>query len=369
MPVPGEASAGVSSAADQGRQRRLRTHLGYPIQEVSDPSPPVRPIMPTISSLLLHPSEPSPPPSTKKTHFSPAKFRALGCTASASQQVSVPAAIRTSADWERRKAKKKQKKGLLQKCSTKNHGLLSDGSNFGCNSSASCVVAEDAWCGPGIGLSAADAECVVAVGRRNKATEVPSRGKIDADRLGQRERPCLTRRTMNPDDLCFLDSDQILSGSRPFLNLYGHGPRHHRHGRHPSPEGLAEFMMLHDGGIMGGRLDMSDRYRGWRLDIDNMSYEQLLDLGDRIGHVNTGLKDDEISLCIRKIKLMSIGDLSHHFTAKTEGKCSICQEDYEEADDIGKLDCGHGYHLECITQWLSHKNVCPICKSEAVART
>lgn len=99
----------------------------------------------------------------------------------------MPAAIRTSADWERRKANKKQKKGFLKKSRAKNQGLVSDGSNFGCNSSASCVVAEDAWCGPGIGFSAADAECVVAVGRRNTATEVPPRGKIDADRLGQRE--------------------------------------------------------------------------------------------------------------------------------------------------------------------------------------
>ncbi|KAK4779285.1 hypothetical protein SAY86_006813 [Trapa natans] len=369
MPAPGEASAVASLAADQGGQRRLRALLGYPIQEVSEPNPSVRPNIPTISSLLLHRSEPSPPPTTKKSRFSPAKFRGLGCTASASQHVSVPVAIRTSADWERRKAKKKQKKGLLQKSRANNQGLLSDGSNFSCNSSASCVVAKDAWCGPGIGFSAADAECVVAAGRRNMATEVPSRGKIDAVRLGQRERPCPTRRAMNPDHSCFLASDQSLSGSRPCLNLYGHGPGHHRHGRHPSPEGFAEIMMLHNSVVTGGRMGMSDRYRGWRLDIDNMSYEQLLELGDRIGYVNTGLKDDEIGLCLRKIKLMSLSDLPHHFTAKTEGKCSICQEDYEEADDMGKLDCGHGYHLNCITRWLSQKNVCPICKSEAVART
>lgn len=187
MPVTGEASSVASTAAEQGRLRRTKAQLGHPIQEISDPNPPARPNMPTISSLLLNPSEPSPAPTTKKNHFSPAKFRGLGCTAAASQQVSVPAAIRTSADWERRKANKKQKKGFLKKSRAKNQGLVSDGSNFGCNSSASCVVAEDAWCGPGIGFSAADAECVVAVGRRNTATEVPPRGKIDADRLGQRE--------------------------------------------------------------------------------------------------------------------------------------------------------------------------------------
>lgn len=112
--------------------------------------------------------------------------------------------------------------------------------------------------------------------------------------------------------------------------------------------------------LAGGRLDVLDWYHGWRLDVDNMSYEvrnnvsllllvisvkynllevvfvqilvlllwhlqQLLELGDRIGYVNTGLKDDEMGCCMRKIKLMNLGDLSHHFTTKTEWKCSICQ--------------------------------------------
>lgn len=36
---------------------------------------------------------------------------------------------------------------------------------------------------------------------------------------------------------------------------------------------VLQIMMLHGGVLMGGRLDMSDRYRGWRLDIDSMSYE------------------------------------------------------------------------------------------------
>lgn len=77
----------------------------------------------------------------------------------------MPSAIRASAGWERRKAKVKQKKGFLS--SRSRNRVFGDGSNFGCNSSASCVVAEDAWCGPGIGFSDADSECVVVVGRRN----------------------------------------------------------------------------------------------------------------------------------------------------------------------------------------------------------
>lgn len=101
----------------------------------------------------------------------------MGCTATASQQVSVPSATRASADWERRKAKKKQKKGFMSSRS-RNQGF-GDGSNFGCNSSASCVVAEDAWCGPGIGFSDADSDCVVVIGRKNVTA---GRGRADSQR-------------------------------------------------------------------------------------------------------------------------------------------------------------------------------------------
>ena len=36
------------------------------------------------------------------------------------------------------------------------------------------------------------------------------------------------------------------------------------------------------------------------------------------------------------------------------------QEEYSEDDKIGKLECGHGYHTDCIKQWLMLKNLCPI---------
>ena len=48
------------------------------------------------------------------------------------------------------------------------------------------------------------------------------------------------------------------------------------------------------------------------------------------------------------------------------GNC-ITQEEYEEEEEVGKLECGHAYHLHCIKQWLAQKNACPVCKAEASA--
>ncbi|KAL3352078.1 hypothetical protein AABB24_020265 [Solanum stoloniferum] len=36
-------------------------------------------------------------------------------------------------------------------------------------------------------------------------------------------------------------------------------------------------------------------------------------------------------------------------------------------EEMGKLGCGHLYHIDCITQWLMHKNSCLVCKSAAMS--
>ncbi|CAA6672556.1 unnamed protein product [Spirodela intermedia] len=42
--------------------------------------------------------------------------------------------------------------------------------------------------------------------------------------------------------------------------------------------------------------------------------------------------------------------------------CCICQEDYDEGEDVGMLSCGHGFHAACVGRWLTQRNVCPICR-------
>jgi hypothetical protein len=48
--------------------------------------------------------------------------------------------------------------------------------------------------------------------------------------------------------------------------------------------------------------------------------------------------------------------------------CYMFQEEFEADEEIGKLSCGHNYHVQCIKQWLSRKNSCPVCKT-AVSKT
>ncbi|KAI3522993.1 hypothetical protein L1887_01045 [Cichorium endivia] len=125
----------------------------------------------------------------------------------------------------------------------------------------------------------------------------------------------------------------------------------------PQPEGL----VIVDRSAFYGSRNPFDQHRDMRLDIDDMSYEDLLALGERIGSVATGVPDHLISKCVQESIYCSSDQL------QDEGTCVICLEEYVNMDDIGMLKaCGHDFHVGCIKKWLSMKNVCPICKAEPV---
>ncbi|KAF5747012.1 putative protein binding protein [Tripterygium wilfordii] len=123
-----------------------------------------------------------------------------------------------------------------------------------------------------------------------------------------------------------------------------------------------DVMLLNQSVIFGGA-DLHDRHRDMRLDVDNMSYEELLALEERIGDVSTGLSE-EITLNQLKQRKFSpaVG------IQQENEPCCVCQEEYNGGEDIGTLDCGHDFHAECIKEWLKHKNLCPICKTTGLAK-
>ncbi|KAL8504330.1 hypothetical protein ACS0TY_022892 [Phlomoides rotata] len=112
-----------------------------------------------------------------------------------------------------------------------------------------------------------------------------------------------------------------------------------------------------------------DQHRDMRLDIDNMSYEELLALGERMGTVSTALSEDALSKCLRRSVYQVTPSEERSAGSGNDGddvNCSICQEEYEMGDEVGKLvECQHVYHTVCINQWLQLKNWCPICKTTA----
>lgn len=96
------------------------------------------------------------------------------------------------------------------------------------------------------------------------------------------------------------------------------------------------------------------------IDLDNMTYEELLDLGETVGSESRGLAQEQIHMLpISKYK--SGGLFSRK---KSDERCVICQMRYRRGDRQITLPCKHMYHNECGSKWLSINKTCPICNYE-----
>ncbi|KAI4304827.1 hypothetical protein MLD38_040292 [Melastoma candidum] len=99
------------------------------------------------------------------------------------------------------------------------------------------------------------------------------------------------------------------------------------------------------------------------IDPDNMTYEELLELGEAVGTQSRGLSQDVISLLpVSKYKR------GFFFRKKSRGdRCVICQMEYKRGDRRMTLPCKHIYHAVCGSKWLSINKACPICYVEVCA--
>ncbi|XP_004138766.1 probable E3 ubiquitin-protein ligase RHG1A isoform X1 [Cucumis sativus] len=129
-----------------------------------------------------------------------------------------------------------------------------------------------------------------------------------------------------------------------------------------------EQVILLETNLFLSGLNFYDQHRDMRLDIDNMSYEELLALEERMGTVSTAVTEEALSQCLNRSTYQSRQaegeDTSAAGSEYEDGvKCCICQEEYLNGDEVGTLQCEHTYHEGCIHQWLRLKNWCPICKA------
>ncbi|XP_014490734.1 E3 ubiquitin-protein ligase MBR2-like [Vigna radiata var. radiata] len=108
---------------------------------------------------------------------------------------------------------------------------------------------------------------------------------------------------------------------------------------------------------------IGDPHSDMRLDIDGMSYEELLELSEWINDKSErGLSEDIIARHMQTKSYL----LPENLGDQESDICIICQDEYKNKEEIGILQCGHEYHVECVKRWLHEKNVCPMCKSKGL---
>jgi hypothetical protein len=107
---------------------------------------------------------------------------------------------------------------------------------------------------------------------------------------------------------------------------------------------------------------------------DRMTYEQLLQhlgTGDVEGN-RRGLTQQVIGSLPTETVVM---ENKNHEEQKDDNddnntSCCICLEEYCDGDVVRKLPaCPHGFHRDCIDQWLRQVASCPVCKREVVSPT
>lgn len=98
---------------------------------------------------------------------------------------------------------------------------------------------------------------------------------------------------------------------------------------------------------------MAMRYQnGIEIDPDAMTYEELLELQEKMGSVSKGLTEQQLTR-IRRLEAKGVDEV-----------CSICYYNIKEGEKIVQLPCRHYFHDQCIEEWLRKQKTCPLCKQE-----
>ncbi|KAF9616166.1 hypothetical protein IFM89_028632 [Coptis chinensis] len=97
------------------------------------------------------------------------------------------------------------------------------------------------------------------------------------------------------------------------------------------------------------------------VDPCELSYEELIALGEVVGIESRGLSTDTIASLP---SVMYKAQSNHDGSAK---QCVICWLEYEDEDTLTVLSYKHSYHYECINNWLQINKVCVVVVSFIVS--
>ena len=91
-------------------------------------------------------------------------------------------------------------------------------------------------------------------------------------------------------------------------------------------------------------------------DVDNMTYEQLMELGENAGKVSKGLK---------KLQIDEIMTMTWIEGRTKQDTCTICMDRFKLGSKYKRLKCDHEYHSDCVSEWLQQSKQCPVCSRDA----
>jgi hypothetical protein len=92
--------------------------------------------------------------------------------------------------------------------------------------------------------------------------------------------------------------------------------------------------------LLFGGMGLHDQHSDLRLDVDNMSYEELLALEERIGNVSTGVTAEVAAQKLKRSQYSSLDAMVAHFSEECDIKCSnVCVFTVFKILNIVHLEC------------------------------
>ena len=103
------------------------------------------------------------------------------------------------------------------------------------------------------------------------------------------------------------------------------------------------------------------------VDVDGMTYEELTELGERIGVQSKGASATATATLTRFAYGERFRGMENAPSPARDDEecCAVCRMGFEAGDScLGLPRCGHAYHAECLEPWLAENKGCPLCKTE-----
>lgn len=91
------------------------------------------------------------------------------------------------------------------------------------------------------------------------------------------------------------------------------------------------------------------------VDPDRMTYEEMLEMQERVGKVTVGLSPAQFKMLQRE----KYSPKKHSISS-----CCVCLNDFEPDQEVVRLRCEHIFDSGCLERWTKENKCCPICKGE-----
>jgi len=106
--------------------------------------------------------------------------------------------------------------------------------------------------------------------------------------------------------------------------------------------------------------------------VTHVTENGTLDMGDNDYLMGVVADGHDVVLNARELQTLEDGhdvvltamELQTLENLFSQAQCAICLADFALKEVVNTLPCGHVYHSDCLSPWLTKSRCCPMCKRD-----